>query len=277
MAAREGAPQRAPLPRGAPAGLVHVERAGRPDPLEQILARVGERLSDARQDRVDRAGRDPGAEQLLAQLHDVATGDPVAHRQHRDRGVKARPERGSADAGGQPAARPRAAVRAAHPLAAVLGHDHMDRRQLLDLMARRLAIGHQLPVGEHVPAAALARPAIDDLVDRPRRQQRPALALVPGLRALLATGRILAAPRRRPRRILTRRLRRVPRRALRPALQLRDPLLLPGDPLAQRLDLRVHPQQHRDHDLATLLVDRLSLGPLHTTRFNAAALCPPTD
>jgi hypothetical protein len=54
------------------------------------------------------------AEQLLAQLDDVAARDPVAHRQHRDRGGMARPERALRDAGGQLATRARA--RAAHPL-----------------------------------------------------------------------------------------------------------------------------------------------------------------
>lgn len=31
------------------------------------------------------------------------------------------------------------------------------------------------------------------------------------------------------------------------------------------------------HDLTTLLIDRLRLGPLHATRFDAARLCPPTN
>ena len=123
----------------------------------------------------------------------------------------------------------------------MLGHDHVDRRQLLDLMARRLAIGHQLSLGEHVAAAARARPVIDELVDSPRRQQRPALALVARLGALLATRRVLAPPRQRSRRILAGRLRGVTRGALGLALQLRDPLLLPRDPSRQRLDLRRQP------------------------------------
>lgn len=62
----------------------------------------------------------------------------------------------------------------------MLGHDHMNRRQLLDLMARRITVANQLILTEDVPAAALARPVLDDLVHRPRRQQRPALASYPG-------------------------------------------------------------------------------------------------
>jgi hypothetical protein len=157
----------------------------------------------------------------------------------------------------------------------MLGHRDGDRRQLLDLMARRRIDGNQLGLAELVAAATARRPVIDDLVDRPRRQQRPALALMAGLGALLATRWVLAAPRRRARRVLAGRLRRVARVATKPTLQLRDALLLPGNLRGQRLDLGVHPQQHRHDDLSALLVDRLGLGPLHTPAFAAAALCPP--
>jgi hypothetical protein len=134
-------------------------------------------------------------------------------------------------------ARASAAVRAAHALAAVLSHDHVDRRQLLDLMTRRLAIGDPLRHTEDVPAATLAGPLIDELVHRPRWQQRPALAAMARLRTLLATRGILAAPGRRARRVGARRLRRVSRRTLRHALKLRDPLLLTRQPRRQRPDL----------------------------------------
>jgi len=67
----------------------------------------------------------------------------------------------------------------------MLADDDMHRRQLLDLMARRVAVGHPLGLGEDVPAAAARRPVLDDLVERPRRQQRPALALMPRLGACL--------------------------------------------------------------------------------------------
>jgi hypothetical protein len=124
---------------------------------------------------------------------------------------------------------------------------------------------------------------LNDLIDRPRRQQRAVLALMPGLAALLASRRILAARRRRARRIGARRLRGVPRRPPELALQLRDPLVLAGDPKGQLLDLllqslvlRRQRQQHLDDGITALLIDRLGLAPLHTTRFDNAPLCPPT-
>ncbi len=70
-------------------------------------------------------------------------------------------------------------VRAAHALALMLGHRDGDHRQLLDLMTRRLTDAHALGLSEDVPAAATGRPVLDDLVDRPRRQQRPPFALRP--------------------------------------------------------------------------------------------------
>ena len=115
----------------------------------------------------------------------------------------------------------------------------------------------------------------DDLVDGRRRQQLATFALVAGLGALAATRRVLATLRRTASRIGTRRLRRVARRALDLTLKLSDPFLLPGHALHQPPDLLVHPQQHRDDDLLALLVNRLSLSPLHATGFAAAALCPP--
>jgi hypothetical protein len=172
---------------------------------------------------------------------------------------------------------PGTAVRAAHALAAVLGHHHVDRRQLLDLMARRVAVGDPLALGEDVATPARAGPVVDELVHRPRRQQRPARALVAGLGALLAARAILATPGRRARGIRAGRLRRVARVATQPTFQLRDPLLLLGHALLQPLDLLVHPQQHRNDDVLALLVDRLGLVPLHTTGFDGRGLCPPTD
>jgi len=104
------------------------------------------------------------------------------------------------------------------------------------------------------------------------------MPLMTSLPALLTTRPALRLRRRLLRRpILTRRLRRVPRILSKPPLQQRDPLILPGDPLAQRLDLRVHPQQNLDHDLTTLVIDRLSLRTLHITRFDNAELCPPNQ
>src|SRR3954447_18005978 len=105
-----------------------------------------------------------------------------------------------------------------------------------------------------------------------------------GLAARLAPRRILAATRRAARRIGARRLRRVARSPLDPALKLPDPLLLPGDLRRQLLDLRLKPlvlrrqrQQHLDDDIATLLIDRLGLGALHTPKFDPRRLCPPNQ
>ena len=89
----EDAPQRAALPGGPPARFVHVHRPACSQPLEQVIARLLERVGDAGEDRVDRAAADPRPEQLLAQLDDIATRDPVAHRQRRDRGLQTRPKR----------------------------------------------------------------------------------------------------------------------------------------------------------------------------------------
>src|SRR5215207_1513664 len=103
-----------------------------------------------------------------------------------------------------------------------------------------------------------------------------------GLAALRSARGILASPRRAARRIGARRLRRVARRPLDPTLELRDPLLLPGDLRRQLLDLRLKPlvlrrqrQQHLNDGIATLLIDRLGLGALHTPKFDARRLCPP--
>jgi hypothetical protein len=72
----------------------------------------------------------------------------------------------------------------------------------LDLMTRRLPNGHAINLDEHVPATTIQRPVLDDAVHRPRRQQRPSLALMPGLGALLAPRPILAALWRPSRRIV---------------------------------------------------------------------------
>jgi hypothetical protein len=166
----------------------------------------------------------------------------------------------------------------------MLGHRDRDRRQLLDLVAHRIADRDPLVLGEHVTAVAAIRPMIDDLVDRPRRQQRAALALMPRLAALPAPRRILAAPGRRARRIDARRLRRVARAAVQPPLQLRDPLILTGNPGRQALDLRLQTlvlrrqrQQHRDDRVTALLVDRLRLGALHTQNSTRQSYVPLTN
>jgi hypothetical protein len=64
-------------------------------------------------------------------------------------------------------------------------------------------------------------------------------------------------------RLKTRRHRGIARVAIQAPLQLGDPLVLFSDLLGQLLDLLIHPQQHRDHGLTALVIDRLSLGALH--------------
>jgi len=68
----ERAPQRAGLALQTPTGLIHVKRAGTPDLIQQILIRVGERISGPGEHRVHGTGTDPGVEQLLKQLNDIA-------------------------------------------------------------------------------------------------------------------------------------------------------------------------------------------------------------
>src|SRR5271155_1458954 len=151
-------------------------------------------------------------------------------------------------------------------------------------MARRIAGRYQLARLKDMATATTRRPMLDDLIDRRAGQQLTTLALMTSLSTLLAPRRILAPPRRDVGRILTGRLRRVTRRALGLALQLRDPLLLTRDARRQLLDLRRQPlilrrqrQQHLDHSIATPLIDRLRVRPLHTTKFDKPQLCPPTN
>ncbi len=59
MSLVKDAPQGAALPGGPPARLVHVQRRARAQPIQQVLARVDERVSDPAQDRVDRTAADP--------------------------------------------------------------------------------------------------------------------------------------------------------------------------------------------------------------------------
>jgi hypothetical protein len=94
------------------------------------------------------------------------------------------------------------------------------------------------------------------------------------LGALRSTGGVLAPPRRHTRRISARRLRAITRAAVQTALELRDPLVLPGDQLGELLDLAIHPQQHLDLHLAALVIDRFCLCALHTPKFDSTPLCP---
>jgi hypothetical protein len=156
----------------------------------------------------------------------------------------------------------------------MLGDPHGHHRQFLDLMTRRLAHPDAVALAERMPARTARRPVLNDVVDRPRRQQRPSPALVAGLAARLAPRRILRALGRR-RRILTRRLRRVARRAPGLALKPGDALVLLGDALLKPRDLLIHPHQHRHDRLAALPEDRLRLSTLHTHEIRRRPLMSP--
>jgi hypothetical protein len=149
----------------------------------------------------------------------------------------------------------------------MLNHTHRDRRELFDLVARRLAHRAALLRGEHMPAAAARRPVLDYLVDCPRWQQRPAVPLVAILGALLAATGILT-PRRGAGQVRTRRARGVARALPQLSLELLHPRL-------QLLDTPVHPQQNLDNSLTPSVIDRLRLSALHNPRFDTPGLCPP--
>src|ERR1019366_4732069 len=248
----ERAPQRSLTAFQPPAGLVDVQRPGAAHLAEQLLVGLLERVTGAVQDRVDRTDRDAGAEQLLTQLNQVTTRDTVADRQRRDRRLQARPERATRYLGWQFAGALRAAARAAHPLAAMLGDQDRDLRQLLDLMTRRLPTRDPIRLGEHVTAPAPGRPVVDELVNCPRRQQVTTVPFMTRLPALRTTRAVLAAPaaQRRARWILARRRRRVSRVAPQPTLKLLDPRLKLRDPA-------VHREKHLDDRLPARVIDRL--------------------
>ena len=153
---------------------------------------------------------------------------------------------------GEPRARALSALRTAKALSTVLDHPHRGRGQLFDLVARRLTEGSALLCAEDVPAAATLGPVLDDLVHRPRRQQRATVALMAILGAPLPARGILTASRTR-RSVRARRARGVAR-AL-PQLPL-EPL----HPRLELLDAAIHPQQDLDDDLPTSVIDRLRLG-----------------
>ena len=163
-------------------------------------------------------------------------------------------------------------IRAADPRALMLDHDRRDLRQLLNLVTHQLTDRDPLRIAEHVPAPARHRPMHHDLIDRDRFQQLAAMPLMTRLAALALTRpplrprRLASLPDRR--RITRRRPRRVPRALGQLTLQTIHPS-------GQLPDLAIHPQQHLDHHLATRVIDRLSLSPLHALKFDRAVLCPP--
>ncbi len=103
------------------------------------------------------------------------------------------------------------------------------------------------------------------------------MALVAILSAAFATRGILAALRARW-------ANRNPRRSAKSYARsdsasrltfLGDALILTRHTLLQAADLLVHAKDNRDHDLAALVIDRLSLSAIHAPKFDATGLCPP--
>src|SRR5437870_13562149 len=100
------------------------------------------------------------------------------------------------------------------------------------------------------------------------------MASVTGLAAPLSPRPPRPPPLRRPRRILARRQRRVMRVALQPLLKLPHTLRELRQLSVLRLHARRQRQQHLDHRLAALRVDRLRLRALHTRSFATPARDP---
>ncbi len=96
------------------------------------------------------------------------------------------------------------------------------------------------------------------------------------LSALFATRWILATLRCAGGRIGARGNRGIARAAIQSALELGDAFILAHDARFQASDLGVHPQKHLHDRLAPSVIDRFRLNPIHTTRFDAAELSPPT-
>jgi hypothetical protein len=228
-----------------------------------------ESTADTGEHCVDGAARDACLEELLHELDRVTARETVADRQRRDRRLKPWPEMASSDLAGEQPRAASAAARAAHTLAAMLDDTDRDHGQLFDLMARGLAHRQPARLAEHMAAVAAPRPVIDELIDRPRGKQRPAVTLMPRLAARFASRTILPAPRRAPRGIRARR----PRRVLRVLGQLTLELL---HPRLELHDTPVHRQKDFDYSLAPRVIDRFRLNALHAQIFDGAQLCPPT-
>ncbi len=177
------------------------------------------------------------------------------------------PERPRGDAGGQLGAGLATAAGAAQTLQPVLDQLDRDRRQLADLVADGIPVRLAFVLGERMPAGAALGPVLDQPINLRERLQRPAMPGMARLPTLLSprAGRALA--RRRARRIVAGRKRGVLRVATQPPLELLHPCCQPRDLRVLRLDPRRQREQHRDDGLASLRVDRLRLGPLHTAQF----------
>ena len=250
--------------------FIDVERRGAADPVCKPSVGLGERLARVLHDGVDRAGRKLGAKQLAQKLCGIASRDAVAHREGGDRRLEASSEGSGRHCGGQLGARRGAAVRAAQPPQPMLAELHRSRRQLRDLMAHGLPERLALRRAEDVAAAAARGPVLDELVERRDRQQMTTASRMAWLGAAPAARGSRLPALRRGGRILAGGQRGVAGVAVQASLKLGDALILLGQPLAQLGDLaperrvlRRELQKHSDDCLASLLIDRLSLGAFH--------------
>ena len=131
----------------------------------------GERLAGALDDRVHRPGRDLDPEQLPGELGRVTTRHAVAHRERDDRCLEQRPER-QPRLGGRLGRGHGRALRAAHPVQPMLAHPYRDRRQLRQLMPRRLLHVDEFARAElALTRSAAIGPMLDDLIHELGRKQ----------------------------------------------------------------------------------------------------------
>jgi hypothetical protein len=153
----------------------------------------------------------------------------------------------------------------------MLAHSDRELGKLLNLVARDELCADALLLGEQMPARATPRPVLDHLVNRRSRQQLATMPLMTGLRTLTATRQpALPAFVRPTRRISARRRRRVPRVTPQLTLELLNPRLQLRDPT-------IHRQNNLNHSLPASVIDRLSLSPIHTPKFDTGLCRPPTE
>jgi hypothetical protein len=136
----------------------------------------------------------------------------------------------------------------------VLDHDGRDDGQLFDLVALRLARGHELFRREAVSTATALGPMLDHPIDRARRQQLAAVVLMAILGALLASRGVLGA-RRLPGGSELGYAEELPESFLSALELLNASLKLP--------DTAIHREQHLNDRLTSGVIDRLRLGTLH--------------
>ena len=173
----------------APAGLIDAHGRGGADAVEQLLIGRGKRFGRAPKDGVNRAGSKAGAEQLARQLHGVAAGDAVAHRQGGDCRLKTGAEGARGNIGRKLGAHEGATIRAAQAMQPMLAYKDGDRGQLGDLVTGWLAEWAMLCLTEAMAAATALGPVLDDLIHGLGRLQVSPVAFVTVLGAPFAAGR----------------------------------------------------------------------------------------